>query len=308
MKRLAYLAIIVVMAAGLSCKKTPKVEREGLVNFIEGAVVIIEGEKKAPAKVGDMVRTGMKIETGDKSFIEIYFENKAVRILDNSVVEIGELELSMKDGSERTRFHVKKGKVFARLATKLAKNDQFLISTPTATAGVRGTEFLVAEADGKGLVACLNGKVEVRNEASPDRGTVEVTDKKEVTVEKDKDMVVKDLSAENRRLLENISKNFQDMKQDIRERFEKKREEIRKAVEDQRQKNIESVERQKARDLENVEKQKSRDKENVDRLKAISEKTGTEAKEGVERQQQESQQKLEGVKPDIKKFKSSVDK
>lgn len=197
--------------------------------------------------------------------------------------------------------------MFSKLVTKLAKNDQFQVSTPTTTAGVRGTEFLVAEEEGKGLVACLTGKVEVKNEASPDKGSVDVTDKKEVTIEKDKEMVVRNLSADNRLLMEDISKNFQDMKQDIRERFEKKREEIRKAVEDQRKKNQESVERQKAKDLENVENQKARDKENVDRLKGISDKTGTEAKEGVTRQQEESQKKLESVKPDVKKFKSTVD-
>lgn len=308
MKRFAYLALIPLLAAGLCCKKAPRVEREGMVNFMNGTVTIIDGDKRVPAKVGDTVKKGMKIETGDRSFVDIYFDENAVKILENSVVEISELELNMKEEAEKTGLQVRKGKVFAKVARKLAKNDSFQVSTPTTTAGVRGTEFLVAEADGKGLVACLKGKVEVKNEASPEKGSVEVTDKKEVTVEKDKNMVVRDLSAENKRLMEDISKNFQDMKQDIRERFEKKREEIRKAVEDQRKKNQESVDRQKARDLENVEKQKARDRENVDRLKVISDKTGSEAREGVERQQQDSQKKLESVKPNIKKFKSSVDK
>ncbi len=307
MKRLTYLALILFFAAGLCCKKEAKVEREGIVNFITGTVSIIDGGKKVTAKVGDTVRKGMKIETGGKSSIDIFFDENAIKIMENSAVEVSELELNLQDESEKTRFRITQGKVFSKMARKLAKNEKFTISTPTTTAGVRGTEFLVVEADGKGLVACLKGTVEVKNEASPDRGSVDVTDKKEVTVEKDREMVVKDLSAENRRLLEDISKNFQDMKQDIRERFEKKREEIRKAVKDQRERNKESVDRQKARDLENVEKQKAGDKENVDRLKGISDKTGSEAKEGVERQQQESQQKLESVKPDIKKFKSSVD-
>ncbi len=306
MKRLAYLALIPVLAMGLYCKKEQKVDREGIVNFITGTVTIIDGGKKSPAKVGDTVKKGMKIETGDKSSIDIYFDENAVKIMENSVVEVSDLDLDIREESEKTRLHVTNGRVFAKVARKLAKNDRFSITTPTTTAGVRGTEFLVAEADGKGLVACLKGRVEVKNEASPDKGSVDVTDEKEVTVEKDREMVVKDLSAENKRLMEDISKNFQDMKKDIRERFEKKREEIRKAVEDQRKKNQEMVDRQKAKDLENVEKQKARDRENVDRLKVISDKTGTEAKEGVERQQQESQQKLEGVKPDIRKFKSSV--
>lgn len=306
MKRMSYLALAMLLVACLCCKKQAKVEREGIVNFMNGTVTIIDGGKRTPAKVGDTVKKGMKIETGERSFVDIFFDENAIKILENSVVEISELELNMNEGSEKTGLLVMKGKVFAKVARKLAKNDRFRVSTPTATAGVRGTEFLVAEADGKGLVACLKGTVEVKNEASPDKGSVDVADKKEVTVEKDREMVVRDLSAENRRLMEDISRNFQDMKRDIRERFEKKREEIRKAVEDQRARNQELVERQKAKDLENVEKQKAKDKENIDRIKGTADKTGTEAREGVERQQQESQQKLESVKPDIKKFKSTV--
>lgn len=307
MKRLACMMLVPLLAAGLCCKKEKHVEREGIVNFMAGTVTIIDGGKKAAAQVGDLVKQGMRIETGDKSFVDIYFDDKAVKILENTSVVIKELELNIQQETEKTQLHVKKGKVFAKVS-KLAKNQQFQVTSPSATAGVRGTEFLVAEEEGRGTVACLTGNVEVKNEASPDKGSVDVPGKKEVTVEKDKEMVVRDLSAENKRLLENISKNFQDMKGEIRERFEKKREEIRKAVEDQRQKNQESVERQKARDLENVEKQKIRDKENVEKLKVTAEKTGTEAKEGVSRQQQESREKLEGVKPDIKKFKSTVDK
>lgn len=169
MKRLAYLAIILAFATGLCCKKEAKIEREGIVNFMNGTVTIIDGEKKTPAKVGDSVKKGMKIETGDRSFVDIFFDENAIKILENSVVEISELELNVKQGSEKTGFQIMKGKVFAKVARKLAKNDRFQVSTPTATAGVRGTEFLVAEVDGKGLVACLNGKVEVKNEASRTR-------------------------------------------------------------------------------------------------------------------------------------------
>jgi hypothetical protein len=307
MKKFGYLALIPFLVVSLHCKKEKKIEREGIINFLAGTVTIIDKEKKAKAQVGDIVNRGMRIETGEKSFVDIYFDDNAVKILENSIVEISELELNINENSEKTRFHIKQGKVFARVAKKLAKNDQFLIGSPTATAGVRGTEFLVIEDGGTGVVACLKGKVEVKNEASPDKGSVMVPDNKEVVVEKDKEMTVRDLSAENRKLMVNIMKNFQDMKKEIRERFEKKREEIQKAVEDQRKRNLESVEKQKKMDLENVERQKAMDKANVDKLKVISDKTSTEAQEGVQKQQEESQEKLEGVKPTIKKYKSTVE-
>lgn len=307
MKKIIYAALIPFLVISLYCKKEAKVQREGVVNLMTGIVIIIDGEKKSAAKVGDVVRQGMKVETGANSFADIYFDENAVKILENSVVEISELELNMQEESEKTRFHVKKGKVFAKVARKLAKNDRFQVTTPTATAGVRGTEFLVAEEKNKALVACLNGTVAVSSEVSADKKTLDLTEGKEIIIEIDKEMTIRDLSAENRKLLEEITRNFQDAKKDIRERFEKKREEIRKAVEDQRTKNLDSIEKQKSMDLENVNRQKALDKANVEKLKINAEKTADEARESVIKQQEEAKEKLEGVKPDIKKFKSTLE-
>lgn len=306
MKKVIHLALLLPLLAALYCKKEVKMEREGIINAMVGTVTIFDQKGKAAAKVGDAVKKGMKIETGGNSYADIYFDENAIKVLENSEVEIGELLVDIKENSERTSLRLKKGKIFSKVAKKLAKGDSFDVSTPTTTAGVRGTEFLVAEENGKGLVACLKGTVAVKNEASPEKGAVDVTDQKEVTVEKGKDMTVKDLSADNKKLLEEITRNFQDAKKDIRERFEKKREEIRKAVEDQRAKNVESVEKQKALDKKNVEDQKDRDKENVDKLKGISDKTASEAKDNIGRQKEDSQKSLQSVKPDVKKFKSTV--
>ena len=222
-------------------------------------------------------------------------------------MSVSGLEVNSQAEGEASRFFMEKGKVFSKIIKKLSKSDSFTVVTPTASASVRGTEFLVSEERGKSLVACLNGKVEVKNEASPEKGSVELPGDKEVIVEKGQQLSVKDLSIENKKLLLDIDRNFRQMKQEIRERFEKKREEIWKAVIDQRQKNKEMVEKQKSKDRENVDTQKVRDKENVNRLKGISDKTGAEAKEGIDRQKEESQKKLEGVKPDIKKFKSKLE-
>lgn len=305
MKKILFILVVPLFLFNVQCKKDKKIEREGIINLMTGTVSIIDGTQKNPAKVGDILKNGMKIETGQASFVDIYFDDNAIKILDNSIVEVKDLGVNTQEGSQKTEFYAQKGKVYAKVA-KLAKNDSFSITTPTTTAGVRGTEFLVAEENGKGLVACLNGKVVVKNEASPDKGSVDLTDEKEVIVEKDKDMTVKDLSEDNKKLMQDIKKNFQDMKQDIRERFEKKREEIRKAVQDQRERNKESIEKQKELDKKNVENQKERDKENVERLKGTTDTTSTEARDGVNKQKEGSQQTLENVKPNVKKFKSSV--
>ena len=306
MRKIIHLSLLLPLLAGLYCKKEAKMDREGIINALVGSVNISDQKGRSAAKVGDAVKKGMKIETGENSYVDIYFDENAIKVLEKSEVEVTELLTDLKGNSEKSSMRLKKGKVFAKVARKLAKDDSFDIGTPTMTAGVRGTEFLVSEDKGRGLVACLKGTVAVKNEASPEKGSVDVAEQKEVVVEKDKDMTVKDLSADNRRLMEDITRNFQDAKKDIRERFEKKREEIRKAVEDQRTRNKESVDKQKALDKQNVEDQKARDKENIDKLKGISDKTTNEAKDNINRQKEDSQKSLQGVKPDVKKFKSTV--
>ncbi|MBN2158088.1 MAG: FecR domain-containing protein [Spirochaetes bacterium] len=307
MKRLAYMLLIPLVAGGLYCKKETTVQREGIVNFLSGTVAIIDGQNRSAARVGDAVRQGMTITTGPRSFVDIYFDENAVKILENSEVEIAELELIMKDDAEKTRLYLKQGKMFSRVAKKLAKDDSYQVATPTSTAGVRGTEFLVASDELKSLIATLNGTVEVKNDTDPEQKAVEVPEGKQVEVEKDRKMTVEELSAENKKLLRDIKKDFREMKREIRQRFEKKRHEIRKAVRDQREKNRDAVDRQKELDRENVERQKATDKENIERIKETADTTAAESQDNVTRQAEESKEKLESVKPEIKKFKSNIE-
>lgn len=303
MKKIAVLIILVpLLAAGVSCKKDRKAVRFGIVNFLAGTVTIIDGDRKAQAKVGDIIKPGMVIETGPASFVDIYFQENAVKILEKSSVKVSDLAIDLKDGSEKTGFNVYRGRAFMKVARKLAKNDSFTVSTPTATAGVRGTEFLVSEDRGRGLVVCVDGEVRVESEVSPGQEAVLVPENREVVVEKDRAMTVKEISAENRRLIEDIRRDFREMKRSLRLEFEKQREEIRKMVEDQKKENREMVREQKDLDRKNIEDQKALDRANVEGIKGDASAAGSEAREGVDRQKAEAGRNLEGVKPEIEKF------
>src|SRR4030043_679196 len=178
MKRLfVWILLLPILLTALSCKKEKKVEREGIINFLTGTVTIFNGTDKIAASVGYVVKQGVKIETGEKSFVDIYFAENAIKILENSSVEMKDLSFDMKDESEMTRFYIKKGKIFAKVAKKLSRNNRFYTSSPTTTAGVRGTEFLVASDDLKSLVATLNGTVEVSNDVTPGQEPALVKDK-----------------------------------------------------------------------------------------------------------------------------------
>jgi hypothetical protein len=309
MKKILVLMIVVpFLLAGTSCKKNIKAERIGMVNFLAGTVTIIDGDKKAPAKVGDKIKMGMIIETGPASFVDIYFQENAVKILEKSRVKVSDLTVDLKDASEKTGFNVSQGKVFVKVAKKLAKNDDFTVSTPTATAGVRGTEFLVSEDKGKGLIVCVDGTVKVESEVSPDKQTVMVPEDKEVVVEKDKALSVKDISAENKKFIEDIRKDFQDMKASLRAEFEKQREEIRKAVADQKQQNREMIQEQKDLDKKNIDDQKALDKANIDAIKGSTSGTGSEAQQGVDSEKAQGGRTVEGVKQKVETYDTKIDK
>jgi hypothetical protein len=309
MKKIAVIIIMLpVLFAGTSCKKNIKAERIGMVNFMAGTVTIIDGDRKAPAKVGDRVTMGMVIETGAASFVDIYFQENAVKILEKSRVKVSDLAVDLKNEAEKTGFHVSQGKVFVKVAKKLAKNDEFIVSTPTATAGVRGTEFLVTEDNGKSLIACVDGTVKVASEVVPGKDTVMVPEDKEVTVEKDKALTVKDISAENRKYIEDIKRDFQEMKASLREEFEKQRAEIRKAVEDQKKQNEDMIREQKELDKKNVEDQKAQDKANIDAIRGSTSGTGSEAQQGVDSEKSQGSRTVDSVKQKVETYDTKIDK
>lgn len=323
MKRIVLLLLSLSLLCSLQCKKKPEnIARNGFINAMSGMATIIDGDTTKTAKVGDPVRQGMIIKTGERSFVDIYFDQNAIKIMEKSIVKITQLETMVADGSEKSRFIVNKGRMFSKVAKKLGKNDIYTVSTPTATAGVRGTEFLVESEELKSLIACLNGEVEVKKEElsegkeekalEEEKGggkqeTVILHSEEQVVVEKDKPMTVEELSADNKKMIEDIKKNFQDVKRELREIFEKQREEIRRTVEEQKKKNKEDVERQKEIDRQNVEQQKAMDKENIERIKGKSQETKSQAEDAVIRQKEETKKNLEGVKPEIKKFDTNIE-
>jgi hypothetical protein len=295
---LTLISVFIISACGK--KKDDTIIRAGMINFIVGEVFIASKEKTVPAKLGDAVIKGMKIVTYDKASVEVYFGENVVKILGNSSVEIMELLGDAKIG-EKTEFFVENGRVFSKISKKLMKGDEFTIKTPTSTAGVRGTDFMVNESEGKSQVACLDGKVVVSNTATPAIKPVELNAGQEVTVEPGKQMTVRALSENNKKMIEDIKKDIKNIQDDIRKQFEKQREEIKQYVIDQKEKNKKMIDDQKAQDKKNIDDQKSGDKANIDAIKGSSDAEKTRSNEAVNKQKDDQKNLVDGVKPDINK-------
>jgi hypothetical protein len=303
MKKLSVLLIIisVFIISGCGKKKQEVNVRAGMINFMVGEVYLVSKEKHpVPAKLGDAVIKGMKIITYDKATVEVYFGENVIKILGNSSVEVMELIGDDKSG-EKTDLFVENGKVFTKISKKLMKGDDFNIKTPTATAGVRGTDFMVNENEGKSNIACLDGKVVVSNAATPAVKSVELNAGQEVTVEPGKPMTVKELSLNNKKMIEDIKKDIKNIQDDIRKQFEKQREEIRQYVIDQKEKNRQMIEDQKALDKKNIDDQKAGDRANIDAIKGSSDAEKVRSSEAVNRQKDDQKNLMDGVKPDINK-------
>ncbi len=287
--------VLLFFFTSFNCKKDVKkvIPREGLVNFITGNVKAIGADgKELDLKVGDSVKEGMKIKTtGKKSIVDVYFGENAIKILGDTVVDIKKLILDVNKNSEQSELFVEKGQVFSKIK-KLSKEDDYKVKTPTSTAGVRGTDFLVTQEDGKANIACLDGKVEVLNPTKADAKPVMLDGKEEVDVLSGQDMVKKQLSADRLRAL-NILLEIKAMREEIWEKMRKQREEIKQYVIDQKEKDKTLVDKQKEGDKALVEDQKARDRAMLDKNKAaIKDETTGKMKESVS----DAKSKMDAVK------------
>ncbi len=151
------LALCVILSAMASCSgksqgaSAPIPASRGSVIFIEGTVSI-DGK---PGEIGSALGAVTRIETGPASSCEIMFDGRnVVKIMQNTFADLDFSKV-------RKEIKLQKGGVAAVLkkVETLAGKDSFLISAPTAVAGVRGTTLCVwADADNSYVCAC-NGKV-----------------------------------------------------------------------------------------------------------------------------------------------------
>ncbi len=306
MKRIIIAALITSMAVVYTgCQKKQKeIARQGLVNFLNGEVYLVVDGKKSTAKVGDVVKQGMKIMTGKKSFVDIYFGENAVKILENTTIEVKKLIMNPQLNAEESELHLEKGNAFSQISKKLSKNDSYKVTTPTTVAAIRGTDFMVSEENGKGKVSCIDGKVAVKDATVEKSKFVEVKAGEEVEVQPGKPLSVRELSELNRKNLQQIKQEIRKMQEDIRKRFEEEREKIRQVVKDQKARNREMMDKRKAEDKQRVEDQKATDKANIEAIKGDVKDKQAAIKEGVNTQKDDNKKALEGVKPDVKKFSS----
>ncbi|MCL2154986.1 MAG: FecR family protein [Leptospirales bacterium] len=309
MKKIISLAVITLLIVQFTtCKKSDKIDsatinNDGIINFLTGDVSIVLNDNTEKANVGDKIIQGMTILTGTKSVVDIYFESCVIRVLENSSVAMKELIKNLADNKELTELYVKNGKMFTQVTRKLTEKEKFKISTPTSVAGVRGTEFLVDEDNGKSKISCVEGTVAVRDALEDDSSFIDVENGKAASIESGKPITVDDLSEEEINNIKKIKDDIRGIREDIRHKFEEQREEIRQKVIDQKSTDKSRVEEQKESDKANVEAIKDTAKTQVEEIKGNTEDTKQNASDAVSNFEKPD---ISGVKPDVKNFKNTV--
>ncbi len=155
------LIILVCLSFIFNCSKTEKKPLVAKLSFIKGTVTLIRDGNSQDAEINTRLRPNDIIITSAKSEANILFANIGIsKIKANSEVGINNLFKS-KQG-DLIEMSVKKGKLASSLKKLIRTEDNFLVNTPTAVVGVRGTTFLVIVIPAKeSKVAVFSGKVDI---------------------------------------------------------------------------------------------------------------------------------------------------
>lgn len=138
----------------------------GAFLIVRGDVKVVSNGKEANAKVGDTIFEKDVVVTDAFSHAKIMFLDKnTINVTPNSRLKVRGFEEAGVTANSTTTLDLIYGKVRSQVVTKSrrAGKPSFLIRTPSAIAGVRGTDFVVTHLKGGDItkVETLKGSVEL---------------------------------------------------------------------------------------------------------------------------------------------------
>jgi len=136
----------------------------GVLRVVKGDVQIKSAKtgQNAKARVGEKVFPKDTVITGKDARAKIVMvDNNEINVSPESQIEIQNYEYDPAAGKKDVLLNVIYGKVRSKVEQKYdGKTSKFQIKTPSAVAGVRGTDFLTGHVAGVTNVVTFEGKVE----------------------------------------------------------------------------------------------------------------------------------------------------
>jgi outer membrane protein assembly factor BamB len=154
MKKLSIFILCAVIALSYSCSKE-QVDEYAMIAFMIGDVK----KNNQAVEIGDIIHEKDVIITAEDAFCDVKIGGSIIRVKEKSKVIVSNLLRS--NNLESTELGLNVGKMLCK-PKKLLKSESFVVKTPTAVAGVRGTKFTI-EADVKKTtrIKVFDGKVKV---------------------------------------------------------------------------------------------------------------------------------------------------
>ena len=142
-------AVLLVAASAASFAALAQ-EVAGRVVVSAGDVFIMRGAERIPAPFGTQIRPGDQLELGQRSNAQVLFTDQSVVALRSETsFKVEQYEFQGKPAQEqKTLFSLLKGGM--RTVTGLigrVNHDNYAVKTPTATVGIRGTNYTLVQCD-----------------------------------------------------------------------------------------------------------------------------------------------------------------
>lgn len=187
MRRYGMLFLCILFFTWSGCGKVA--EEYAIVSFFIGDVK----KNNADIEIGDAIQEKDRITTGVQSSCDIRIGESIIRVKENSNVLISQL---MRQGAvENTSLGLDVGKILCK-PKKLMKSESFLVKTPTAVAGVRGTKFIVeADPNKTTRIKVFDGKVKVIKRVAKLEDKTEMLLEKAPAIEEKEKVVVSEKEA-----------------------------------------------------------------------------------------------------------------
>ncbi|MBP7582444.1 MAG: FecR domain-containing protein [Spirochaetes bacterium] len=155
-----------------------------LVNDVD--ITSLTTGKRIVPEIGFIVHTDHKIRTGKRSFVEILLDNGTrLQLKDISVLNVSSLKLTKND--EPTRLRLITGKVRVSLKKIYRDGHSLILKTPTAIAGVRGTDFGVIASQFETKVLVFEGKLDIASSNASILKSQQLGERDECDIVKDRE-------------------------------------------------------------------------------------------------------------------------
>lgn len=226
-------------------------EALAVVTFVQGKVSLIREQKSRPLRPATILYRFDRIVT-ENGKAELQVGPHAVlRLSPGSVLDLSELTEEL--NRRKISLDLQNGTIYAKIVKK-EKDSIYQIKTPTTVAGVRGTEFIVAEERKPEHQKLEDG--DIPPGVFVNSGEVEV----DFPQKKLKEPIIVASG-------EQVLTRTEEIKKQILEDFMKKKMDIFAKLQLMKEENYERLKKQKEKDFENMQKIKQMQKDNLQKMK-----------------------------------------